>query len=42
MHLKVFVNQKDLSPPHSVGCALTAQGGEAALKFTEMSTLVLK
>lgn len=39
VHLKVFVNQKDFSP-HSVGCALTAQGGEADFKFTEMSTLV--
>lgn len=35
----MFGNQKDFSP-HSVGCALTAQGGEADLKFTEMSTLV--
>lgn len=39
VHLKMFVNQKDFSP-HSVDCALTAQGGEADFKFTEMSTLV--
>lgn len=39
MHLKMFVNQKDFSP-HSVDCALTAQGGEVDFKFTEMSTLV--
>ncbi len=39
VHLKMFVNQKVFTA-HSVSCALTAQGGEAALKFTEMSTLV--
>lgn len=35
--LKSLENQKDFIP-HSVSCA--AQGGEADLKFTEMSTLV--
>lgn len=39
VHLKMFGNEEGFSP-HWVGCALTAQGGEADLKFTEMSTLV--
>lgn len=39
VNLKMFGDQNDFSP-HSVGCALTAQGGEVDLKFTEMSTLV--